>query len=149
MLQSNIGKVINLFISPKDKDREAKDIISVDENGIIDDKFYAKNRERSILVTSNDSYLLAKEKQIDIPQGSLGENILIDINPYELSVDDKIIIGKVELIVTQNCTICNSLSKIDAKLPAILKCDRGIFTKTLQTGKIKKGDKVQIIKAIS
>jgi len=146
MSQLNIGKVMELFISIKGKDRESKNEILVDENGIIDDKFYAKNSERAILVTSNDSYLLAQENNIDAPSGSLGENILIDINPYELTLNDKIIIGEVELLVTQNCTICNSLSKIDPKLPSVLKCDRGIFTKSLKSGKIKKGDKVEIFK---
>ena len=146
MSQPNIGKVLELFISIKGKDRESRDEILVDENGIIEDKFYAKNQERSILITSNDSYILAKNNNIDTNYGTLGENILIDINPYNLSVNDKIIIGTVELIITQNCTICNSLSKVDVKLPALLKCDRGIFAKTLQSGKIRKGNKVKILK---
>ncbi len=146
MTDSNIGKVLELFISIKDKDRKMRDEILVDEDGILEDKFYAKNRERSILLTSNDSYRLAKDNDIEAQYGSLGENILIDINPYHLVVGDKIIIGKLELIITQNCTICNSLSKVDEKLPAILKCDRGIFAKTLKSGKIRKGDEVKILK---
>jgi len=145
MSQSTLGQVLELFISLKGKDRESKDKLFIDENGIMDDKFYAKNRERSILITSNESYLLAKENNIDVNYGSLGENILIDINPYNLKVDDKIMIGEIELTITQNCTICNSLSKIDTKLPSLLKCDRGIFAKTLQSGKIKKGDRVKIL----
>jgi len=147
MSKPNIGKVLELFISIKGKDRENRDEILIDKDGIIEDKFYAKNQERSILITSNDSYLLAKENSIDAKYGTLGENILIDINPYSLQVDDKIIIGELELLITQNCTICNSLSKIDKKLPSLLKCDRGIFAKTLQSGTIKKGDKIEIFKS--
>ncbi|MEA3229052.1 MAG: MOSC domain-containing protein [Campylobacterota bacterium] len=146
MIEFNRGKVLELFVSIKGKDRENRNDILVDEDGILEDKFYKKNRERSILITSNDSYLLAKENNIETKNGTLGENILIDINPYQLTVNDKIIIGNVELIITQNCTICNSLSKIDKKLPSILKCDRGIFAKTLQSGKIRKGDEVKILK---
>jgi len=118
----------------------------VDENGIIEDKFYAKDANRSILITSLDSYLLAKESSIDMEYGSLGENILVDVNPYHLTQGDIISFGELELIITQNCTICNSLSKVDAKLPNVLKSDRGIFAKTLKSGKIRKGDIVKIIK---
>ena len=145
MVNPSIGKVLELFISIKGKDKEIREEILVDEDGIIEDKFYAKNRERSILITSAESYTLAKDNDIDAKYGSLGENILIDINPYHLSVGDIIIIGELELIITQNCTICNSLAKVDKKLPALLKCDRGIFAKTLKSGKIGKGDEVKIL----
>jgi len=146
MQASKNGKVMELFISVKDIGKERCEEIVVDREGIIGDKFYAKDSQRSILITSNESYLLAKDNGINAEYGSLGENILIDLNPYHLSSGDKIIIGDVELVITQNCTICNSLSKVDKKLPSVLKSDRGIFAKTLKSGKIRKGDIVNILK---
>jgi MOSC domain-containing protein YiiM len=137
---SKSGKILELFISIKDKDRKNTESIIVDEAGILEDKFYAKDVVRSILITSLDSYLLAKEADIDVPYGSLGENILVDFNPYKFSVGDKLYIGEVELEITQNCTICNSLQKVDKNLPKILKSDRGIFAKCIKSGKIRKGD---------
>ena len=142
----SLGTVLELFISIKGVGKENKDEILVDEDGIIDDKFYAIDAKRSILITSLESYLLAKKSNIEMDYGSLGENILIDINPYHLSTGAIISFGDVELEITQNCTICNSLSKVDAKLPSVLKSDRGIFAKTLKSGKIRKGNIVKIIK---
>ena len=143
---SNIGKIKALYISLADKTREEKEQIDLDEQGIINDKFHAKGVERSILISSIDSYELAKENDIDIEYGYLGENILLDINPYGLSSGDKIKIGSsVVLEITQNCTICNSLGKVYKNLPNLLKSDRGIFAKTIQSGNINKGDRVEVV----
>jgi len=145
-LKSNVGKVLDLFISEKGKSSRChKGQLFLDKNGIIGDKFYAKDLQRSILLTSIDSYRLALDHEIEIEHGTLGENILIDYNPYHLSMGVKIKIGMVILEVTQNCTICNHLSSVDKKLPKLLKDDRGIFVKVLQDGIIKEDDSIYIL----
>ena len=141
---SKIGTVQKLFISVKDKGRESKEKLHLDENGVVDDKFYAKNSSRAILLTSLDSYKIAQENGIEAEFSSLGENILMDVNPYHLTIGDKVTIGEVILEITHNCTLCKSLAKVDAKLPEILKNDRGIFAKTLKSGIVKIGDKIII-----
>jgi len=138
------GSVQKLFISVKDKGRESKENLELDKDGVCGDKYYAKNSSRAILITSLDSYKIAKENGIEAGFSSLGENILMDINPYHLTVGDKLTIGDVVLEITHNCTLCKSLAKVDAKLPEILKNDRGIFAKTIKDGTIKIGDKVTI-----
>ena len=143
-----IGKVVELFITHDDKDktRESVENISVDRLGIQSDKFYNKNIMRSILITSYDSYKLSKEQGIDIEFGSLGENILIDINPYALQSGDRIKIGSTLLEITQNCTLCKGLSSVHSKLPKLLKNDRGIFAKVIETERvISLNDKVEIL----
>jgi len=128
------GKVLKIFITKNDKDktRLLKENIYLDENGIIDDKFYAKDIDRSILITSKESYELSLRNNINIEYGSLGENLLIDINPYHLNHLDKIIIGDTVLEITQHCSLCKGLSNINSKLPKLLKNDRGIFAKVIQ-----------------
>ena len=138
------GNVLNLFISIKDKGRESKESLELDENGVCGDKFYAKNTQRAILLTSIDSYKIAKENGIEAEFSSLGENILMDINPYHLTIGDKIMIGDVILEITHNCTLCKSLAKVDVKLPEILKNDRGVFAKVFKSGIVKINDKVII-----
>ena len=141
---STNGNVIKLFVSVKNKGRESKEQLELDENGVISDKFYAKNTQRAILLTSIDSYKIAEENGIKAEFSSLGENILMDLNPYHLTIGDIITIGEVILEITHNCTLCKSLAKVDAKLPEILKNDRGIFAKTLRNGTIKINDKIII-----
>ena len=145
-MNKSIGQVLELFVSKKDQSqRFSRTILEVDNKGIIDDKFYAKDIERSILLTSIDSYELALKNSIEMSYGALGENILIDYNPYALSIGSHIQIGEVVLEVTQNCTICNHLSSIDKTLPSLLKDDRGIFVKVVEEGFIEKGDKLYLL----
>ena len=145
-MSKSIGQVLGLFISKKDKsERSLRTILEVDKKGIIDDKFYGKDVERSILLTSIDSYNLALKNNIEMPYGALGENILIDYNPYTLAIGSYLKIGEIVLEVTQNCTICNHLSLIDKILPTLLKDDRGIFVKVVEVGFIEKGDKLYLL----
>ncbi|MDF1879837.1 MOSC domain-containing protein [Sulfurimonas sp. MAG313] len=143
-----VGKVLKLFISKKDtmgvtKTHEQTNI-SLDEKGVLDDKFYAKQLQRAILLSSYESYRIAKANKIDMPYGSLGENILMDFNPYELNDGDQIQIGNVLLEITQHCTLCKGLSKVDAKAPKLLKDHRGIFAKTVTSGSIHLDDIVSL-----
>jgi len=144
-MEKSIGRVVELFISKRDKSKRIpQSTLELDINGIVGDKFYAKDIERSILLTSVTSYELALKYGIKIPYGTLGENILIDYNPYALSIGKKLKIGKVILEVTQNCTICNHLSVIDKRLPRLLKDDRGIFVKVVTVGSIEKNSEIYL-----
>jgi len=139
------GTVMQLFISPKgESQRLKKDVIELDFNGVQEDKFYAKNKQRAILLTSTSSYILAKEHGITTPFGSLGENILVDVDLYHLVPGDRLKIGSTTLEITQNCTICQSLSKVDKALPKLLESSRGIFAKIINGSTIKKDDIVHL-----
>jgi len=144
--QKTVGKVLNLFIAIKgDASRNGLTSIEVDDKGIINDKFYNKDLERSILISSQESYQMALDNDISMPEGYLGENIFIDYNPYHLNPGDQFYIGNILLEITQNCTLCNSLSKVNSKLPKLLKNDRGIFAKAITSGTIHKNDTIKLI----
>jgi len=135
-----VGNILELFVSKKSVNK-----IVVDTQGIIGDKFYNTDIDRSVLISSIDSYNMALDRDIDLKYGQLGENLLIDYNPYNLSVGTYIQIGSVVLEIAQKCTLCKSLTKIDNKLPKLLKDDRGIFAKVIQAGEIKYRDKIYIL----
>ena len=89
---------------------------------------------------------IAKQNGIEADFGALGENILIDVDIYHLKPTDRFKIGGALFEVTQNCTMCKSLAKIDSKLPKLLKNDRGIFvTLVSQKSKINLGDEVIVL----
>ena len=144
------GKILALFISKVGISQRAPETkVFLDKNGIINDKFHDKDVTRSVLITSSQSYDLAKEYGINMPYGSLGENLLIDYNPYKLASGSKLHIGDVILQISQNCTICNHLSSIDERLPKLLQHDRGIFAQVIQGGIIKKDDKIYLEEKLS
>jgi len=141
---TKVGSVFSLFYSPLNG-RMGISELSFDIKGIIEDKHYDKNIERSVLIASLDSYKLAESNGIDISHGALGENLLLDYNPYELETGSKLKIGNVVLEISQHCTLCKSLTKVDTKLPKLLKNDRGIFAKVIEPGNIQDGDAVYLL----
>lgn len=141
-MQKNIlGNVKELYLSISEEPfRVSQTEVSVDANGVLGDKFYAKDSSRAILITSTNAYLMASEINVDLKNGLLGENILIEGSIKELQLGERFFIGDVEFELAQNCTLCKGLSKIDSQLPKLLKDDRGIFIKAITNGTIKIGD---------
>ena len=143
MKKKSLGNIVNLFISKKGiKERLEQNELILDKNGIVTDKFYAKDIQRSVLICSTYGYMVARDKNIDINYGELGENIVVNFDLSELKEGDYFKVGEVELEITQNCTICQSLAKIDPILPTLLKDDRGIFAKVIKDGTIGRNDEV-------
>lgn len=141
-----LGKILKLFISKeKYEGRINQSELALDEDGVFIDKFYGKDKVRSILITSVKAYEMVKNLGIQINHGDLGENILVDFDLNILEVGSKIQINKTILEITQECTICNHLSKIDKRVPKILSKDRGIFARVIQSGLIKAGEEVMYL----
>ncbi len=143
MSLEKLGRIVELYYSTSDG-RVNADALTLDKNGVLLDKFHSKDIQRSVLIASLASYTLANEHSINLPFGSLGENILIDYNPYGLNPGTRLSIGNLVLEISQNCTLCKSLTKIDSKLPKLLKNDRGIFAKVITAGIIHKNDDIYI-----
>jgi len=143
-----VGKILKLFISQKDSDGITQSLpqttISLDKDGVKNDKFHALDSQRAILLSSYESYRIAQDNNFLMNYGALGENILMDFNPYDLKDGDQIQIGEVLLQITQHCTLCKGLSKVNPKAPKLLKKHRGIFAKTVTSGNINLGDTVSL-----
>ena len=146
MSTNKVGSVLRLFTSKSGtSERFLEQKLQLDTNGVVGDKFYAKNIERSVLIASTASYELVSTYGIEMPFGYLGENILMDFNPYSLEVGSKLKIGSAILEISQHCTICNHLTTIDVKIPTLLKNDRGVFAKVVKDGEIYAGDDVYLV----
>ena len=140
-----LGKIKKLYLKNKDSEIIEKDYLSIDKKGILKDKHYDKDINRSILITSIKTYEKIEQKNIEISLGELNENILVDFDIYLLPKETILKIGDVLLKITQNCTLCTHLSKIDSKLPKLIKNDRGLFFKVIYSGNIYIDDDIYII----
>ena len=146
MKKSTLSQVLKLYITVSSTpSRIPQEQITLDHEGVINDKFHAKALERSVLIAADASYNIALNNDIDIQDGVLGENILINYNLYHLLPGDQFTIGEVKFEITQNCTLCKGLSSVNAKLPKLLKNDRGIFAKVLHSGTVKIGDTIDLV----
>ena len=144
MTLQHVGNVIEMFYSTSNG-RVNTTALTLDTKGVLEDKYYNKNTDRSVLITSLDSYKLAKKHGVDAAYSALGENLLIDYNPYHLKPGARLQVGDLVLEISQNCTLCNSLAKADASLPTLLKDDRGIFARVIKGGTIVKSDNIYLL----
>lgn len=141
---TKVGNIYSLFYTTNHEQTPTKELF-LDEKGVLKDKHYGKNIERSVLLTSLDSYELVRNHGVDISYGVLGENILMDYNPYHLTVGTRIKVGSTTLMVSQHGTLCKGLTKVNTKLPKLLKDGRGIFVKVIKSGSIKEGDAIYLL----
>ncbi len=143
-----IGEIVELFLTEKESNKHScKKTLSLDKSGVINDKYYGKRSDRTILMTSTGSYDLLQENGIKTTYGELGENIIVktDFDIYSLEIGSKLSIGDLELEVTLFPTVCKHLSSIDKRAPKLLRNHRGIFVKALEEGDITIGDKVYLM----
>lgn len=141
-----LGKIEEIFIASKEnksKQREIqKELIFKKNHGILGDKFAGKNLNRAIMIIGLRAYNIAKENNINLKIGSLGENLLLDFNPHELKSGEVIILGDIHLEITTSCSICKHLAIYDERLASLLEFDRGIYCKVLRGGILNKNTSV-------
>ncbi len=146
-MSQSIAKILALFITDAQKNLIPCKHLELDEKGVIGDKHYDHAPiTRSVLITSTKAYDILSRESIQTPHGSLGENIVIDYDLHLLNPGDRLQIGDAIVEITQNCTLCNHLATIDKRVPRLLRHDRGIFAKVLQSGTLRLGDEVYLLK---
>jgi MOSC domain-containing protein YiiM len=141
-----LGTVVRLYVSKADgQKREERETLSIEADGVWDDKFKGKDSQRSVLLVAQCSYEITKKSGVSISAGELGENILFDFNLYSFNNGTRLQVGDVVVEITQKSSLCRSLSKISSKLPMLLRDKRGMFAKAINPGTIKRGDSVCLI----
>lgn len=137
------SKIIKLFIANKEtKQMDDVENLQLEIGGVIGDKYFGRE-DREILLTSLFGYELALKNGISFSYGTLGENILTDMNIKELQLGDRIQIGETILEISMLCPVCTHLGSIKKELPKLIKDDRGIFAKVIQGGKITLNDTIE------
>lgn len=144
-----IGKVIDTFSAKKGQSGlprpQVENLQLILGYGIKEDKFAGDDENRAVMVVGKYSYDIAKENDINLEYGSLGENILFDFNPHDYHIGTIFEIGETQLEVTENCTICNHLAIFDDELPMLIQDCRGMYCKILKDGIIERNMAVNVI----
>ncbi|MDA3885496.1 MAG: MOSC domain-containing protein [Candidatus Delongbacteria bacterium] len=117
----------------------------INELGIVDDAHAGDwHRQISLLSYEEVDKFKNDNPKVNIVDGAFGENLLLEgIDLCKSKIGDKVIIGDVELEVTQIGKECHgdgcSIFQVVGKciMPKV-----GIFTKVLKSGSIKTGDEV-------
>jgi MOSC domain-containing protein YiiM len=137
--------ILKLFIAneqTKSMDEVTK--VQLQIGGVVGDKYFGREN-REVLLTSTYGYELAKTHNISMNYGTLGENILTDMNIKNLQLGDNLKIGEAILEVSMLCPVCTHLSVIKKELPKLIKDDRGIFLKVVKSGTITQNDEIELL----
>ena len=144
----SIGKILNTFSATKESSGLPRPTVEnlnlIIDYGIENDKFAGKKLEQTVMIVGLESYRIAKNNDINLEFGCLGENILLDFDPHSLEIGTNLIIGDSIIEITQVCTVCNHLAVFDENLPILLKGHRGVYCKIIKSGNISKDMIVKI-----
>lgn len=143
MIEKN--KILKLFIANKQiKQMDEVESLKLEIGGVIGDKYFGRE-DREVLISSISGYKLALENNISMNYGTLGENILTNMNLKNLQLGDRLKIGETLLEISMLCPVCNHLSAVKKELPKLIKDDRGIFAKVVKSGVISLNDSIELI----
>lgn len=142
---NNKYKILRLSIADEQsKKMIQKDSLLLEIGGVVGDKYFGREN-REVLLTSIYGYELAHSHNIVIDYGTLGENILTNMNIKGLILGDRLQIGEAILEVSMLCPVCTHLSVIKKELPKLIKDDRGIFIKVIKGGTITLDDTIELL----
>lgn len=112
----------------------------------IDGDAHAGTWHRQISLLGVESVAKLQEKiAFELKHGAFAENVLIEgMTVYKLPVGTKLRIGEALCEVTQIGKECHNDCAIRKAAGDCVMPREGIFVKVLESGKVKKGDKVEI-----
>ena len=92
-----LGKVLKTFSATKESSGLPRPIVPmlnlIEDYGIQNDKFAGKKLDQTVMIVGVKSYEIAKENNIELTFGCLGENILLDFDPHSFQVGKELFIG--------------------------------------------------------
>ena len=115
------------------------------DHGIVGDA-HAGNWHRQISLLAGESVDKMREKIPALKNGAFAENIVTrGLTLYELPVGTKLRVGPALLEVTQIGKECHSACAIKKVTGDCVMPREGIFTKVLEEGVIRAGDKIEVV----
>jgi MOSC domain-containing protein YiiM len=140
------GRVLALFAGGAGFVKNARATATVDAGGVRDDRHHGRDPARALLLVPAASYRALADQDIDLPYGSMGENVVVDGLPETgLAPGTLIALGPVMGRVEAACTVCSSLAEVHPRLPKAAYGRRGVYLRVVRGGPLRPGDAVRIV----
>lgn len=143
------GKVLSLYMTMPDMMRSGHrmrvDDLDFDDNGIIGSKDYENGTEHNIVLVSKVSYDIIEEAELVLEEGTLMEDIYVDVDLYHLKKGSIIEIGEMLFEVKGSCEDYRYLYAFAPEVPELIHGKRGLFISPIVYGGIQVGNEVKVI----
>ena len=107
---------------------------------------YHGGPDRAVCLFSHELYDFLRDKGIDIPYGSVGENFTtknLDLNA--LKIGDRLKVGDCIIEITDVRTPCGNLKKFDPDLPELIVGRSGWVAKVIEEATVRPNDPIQLL----
>lgn len=140
------GRILALFAGGAGFVKEARSAVDVDPAGAIGDRHYGRSPDRALLLVPEATYRALRAEGIDVPFGSLGENLVVSGLPADdLIPGTRLSIGDATFEVAGGCTVCASLAQVHPRLPKASYRRRGVYLRVPQPVPLHAGEPVRIV----
>ena len=140
------GRLVALFAGGAGFVKDARASLDVDPLGARGDRHYGRSEERALLLVPEATYQALRAEGIDVPHGSLGENLVASGLPADdLRTGTRLRIGDLDVEVAGGCTVCASLAQVHPRLPKASYRRRGVYLRLRDAGRLHSGDEVRIV----
>jgi len=139
------GRILGLYAGGESLSKTPHDAMRVDAGGAPGDRHHGRDADRALLLVPEADYAAIRAEGIDLPHGSLGENLVVSGLPSGLLAGTVLRVGSCELEVTGHCTVCASLSAIDPRLPKLAYQRRGVYVRVRYESRLHVEDTVRIV----
>lgn len=141
------GRVIAINISSQKgvRKKPIKEAVIKTNYGIEGDAHASSEWHRQISLLAIESIEKIRTLGLNVKPGDFAENITTEnISLSELPLGTKIIVGDVELEISQIGKECHTRCNIYHQVGNCVMPDEGIFARVLKGGKIKEGDDISV-----
>ena len=142
-----MGEILSICISEKrgTLKNEISEANFIEDFGIENDA-HAGKWHRQVSLLGFEKIDAFRKKGANVDFGAFGENLVVEgIELEKLPIGQKIKIGDVLLEVTQIGKKCHDKCQIYYQVGECIMPKNGIFTKVLSGGKVKIGDKCELV----
>lgn len=142
------GKVVAINTSDKKgmRKKPIKEALIKADYGIEGDAHASSEWHRQVSLLALESIKKMQALGLNVKPGDFAENITTEgLNLLELPIGTKMKVGEVEMEVSQIGKECHTRCAIYYQAGDCVMPKEGIFVKVIKGGKIKEGDKIDII----
>lgn len=137
-----MAEVLRLFQCPAHREpmREAEEVEAIENKGFKDCIHGRSGSTRQVLLMEQETL-----DEFGIPPGRARENITTrSIALSRLALGQRLRVGQALLEVTKPCTPCHQMDEIREGLQESIRGRRGLLCRVVESGKIKRGDRVDV-----